>query len=365
MMEKVAWKLRRCASKTTKTAAMSRIVAAIGFSVVVGMTLPAIATVASAQQAAAQPRIRFGIQTAQEQVTWQQLLETWKEAEKAGYDSAWVFDHLMPITGGKDDSCLEAWTLLAALAAQTQTIRVGVLVTGNTYRNPALLAKMATTVDHISQGRLNLGLGAAWFEPEHRAFGFPFYTAGERAERLGEALEVITRMWSGDRPSFTGKYYSLHEAPVAPKPVQLPHPPIVVGGQGKKWIMPLVARYANGWNAPIGISPAGVKERVEIIRAECTRIGRSPCDIEVSVFLPLINISNLPLAGAATRLGARAVVSSKVAKNLLAGSAEDIVAQIQHFVDAGATHIIIYLRPPFDIELMRRFAAEVIPAFRK
>lgn len=318
-----------------------------------------------AQEAAApKPRVRFGIQTGQEQVTWPQLMATWQEAEKLGFDSAWVFDHLMPITGDKNEPCLEAWTLLGALAAHTQTIRIGALVTGNTYRNPALLAKMATTVDHISNGRLNLGIGAGWFEPEHRAYGFPFYSAQERADRLGEALEVISKLWSAEHPSFSGKYYTLTDAPFAPKPIQKPHPPIVIGGQGKKWIMPLVARWADGWNVPIGISPAGVKERREIIRNECERIGRTACDIEVSVFLPLISITNIPLAGPLTRLGARAVVASKVAKNLLAGSPDEIAGQIQQFVDAGATHVIVYLRPPFDRELMRRFATEVMPAFR-
>lgn len=315
-------------------------------------------------QLASKPDIKFGIQTAQEQVTWSQLVDTWKAAEQAGYDSAWVFDHLIPITGDRDDSCLEAWTLLGALATQTQRIRIGALVTGNTYRNPALLAKMATTVDHISNGRLNFGIGAGWFEPEHRAFGFPFGTARDRAERLDEALQVITQLWSQSHASYSGKHYSIHEAPFAPAPVQKPHPPIVVGGQGKKWIMPLVARYADGWNAPIGMSPAGIRERREILRAECERVGRTPCDIEISVFLPLVNISSIPLAGPVTRLGARAVVPSKIAKNILAGSAEEIAGHIQGFVDAGVTHVILYLRPPFDRELMQRFATEVIPLFR-
>lgn len=324
-----------------------------------------VASSAPAQpQAAGKPHIKFGIQTAQEQVTWPQLVDAWKAAEQAGYDSAWVFDHLMPITGDKDDSCLEAWTLLGALATQTQRMRIGALVTGNTYRNPALLAKMATTVDHISNGRLNFGIGAGWFEPEHRAFGFPFGTAKDRAERLDEALQVITQLWLQPNASFAGKHYSIHEAPFAPAPLQKPHPPIVVGGQGKKWIMPLVARYADGWNAPIGMTPSGIRERKEILRAECERIGRTPCDIEISVFLPLVNITSIPLAGPVTRLGARAVVPSKIAKNILAGSAEEIAGHIQGFVDAGVTHVILYLRPPFDRELMQRFATEVIPLFR-
>ena len=314
---------------------------------------------------AAPRRVQFGIQTGQEEVTWSDVLSAWKEAEALGFDSAWTFDHLMPIVGDKDAPCLESWTLLGALAAQTQRIRIGALVTGNTYRNPALLAKMAATVDQISNGRLNLGIGSAWFEAEHAAYGFPFYSAKERAERLGEALEVITKLWTVDHPSFAGRYYLLSNAPFAPAPVQKPHPPIIVGGKGKKWIMPLVARYADGWNVPIGVSPQGVKSRLDIIHQECQRLGRASCDIEVSVLLPLISITKIPLAGPMTRLAARARVPGKVARQLLAGSPDDIKAEIQQYVDAGVTQVILYLRPPFDHELMRRFATEIMPAFRQ
>ncbi len=315
--------------------------------------------------AVAAPRVQFGIQTGQEGVTYNDVLSAWKEAETLGFDSAWDFDHLMPIVGDKDGPCLESWTMLGALATQTQRIRIGVLVTGNSYRNPALLAKMATTVDQISNGRLDLGIGAAWFQAEHEAYGFPFYTAQERAERLGEALEVITDLWTKDHPSFAGRYYILSHAPFAPPPIQKPHPPIVIGGQGKKWIMPLVARYADGWNVPIGVSPEGVKRRLDIIHQECQRLGRTPCDIKVSVLLPLMSISKVPLAGPLTRLAARAKVPGKVARQLLAGSPDDIKAQIQQYVDVGVTQVILYLRPPFDHELMRRFATEVMPAFRQ
>ena len=316
--------------------------------------------------APAAPRrpIQFGIQTGQQDVSWPDLLATWKDAEALGYDSAWDFDHFMPITGDRNGPCFEGWTLLSALAAETHRIRIGALVTGNTYRNPALLAKMATTVDHISNGRLNLGIGAAWFEPDHQAYGFPFYTAQQRAERLGEALEVITRLWTTDHPSFTGNYYLLSNAPFAPAPIQKPHPPIIIGGKGKKWIMPLVAKYADGWNVPLGVSPEGVRSRIYEINQECKRIGRTPCDIEVSVFLPLISITNLPLAGPVTRLAARAVAPSKVARQVLAGSPKEISAQIQRYIDVGVTHVIVYLRPPFDRDLMRQFATEIIPTFR-
>jgi F420-dependent oxidoreductase-like protein len=329
------------------------------------LILASVAT-ASAQAPTAQPakHIKFGIQTGQQNVTYADVVAIWKQAEGLGFDSAWDFDHFIPIRGDRDAPCLENWTLLAALATQTSRIRIGTLVNGNTYRNPALLAKMATTVDQISGGRLELGLGAAWFEPEHEAYGFPFYSPKERADRLGEALQVISKLWNDDHPSFSGQYYSLKQAPFSPKNVQQPHPPIVVGGKGKKWIMPLVARYADAWNVPIGVTPKGIENRREIIRAECARIGRTPCDIEVQAFLVLYSITDVPFAGGAIRLGARMMEDKRVAQAILAGSPNEISERIQTYVDAGVTHIIMNIQPPYDPELLQRFAAEVMPKFR-
>jgi F420-dependent oxidoreductase-like protein len=322
------------------------------------------AAVAQEPTAAPAARIKFGIQTGQQDVTYQDVLAIWRVAEALGFDSAWDFDHLIPIRGDQDGPCLENWTLLSALATQTSRIRIGTLVNGNTYRNPALLAKMATTLDQISGGRFELGLGAAWFEPEHLAYGFPFYNPKERADRLAEALQVITSLWNNDHPSFSGQYYSLKHAPFSPKNVQQPHPPIVVGGKGKKWIMPLVARYADAWNVPIGVTPKGIQNRREIIRAECARIGRTPCDIEVQVFLVLYSVTDVPLAGGVVRLGARVIEDKRVAQSILVGSASQITEQIRTYVDAGATHIIMNIQPPYDPDLLRRFATEVMPNFR-
>ncbi|HEV7732953.1 MAG TPA: TIGR03560 family F420-dependent LLM class oxidoreductase [Candidatus Binatia bacterium] len=326
--------------------------------------LVALALLLATGRMAAADRITFGIHTPQENTSWQELVATWQQAEKLGYDEAWGYDHFAPLRGSKDGPVLEGWTMLAGLATQTQKIRIGLLVTGNTYRNPALLAKMATTVDHISNGRLNLGIGAGWEEYEHKAYGFQFGTAKERAQRLGEALEVITLLWKGGHPSYTGRYYTLFEAPMAPEPIQKPHPPIVIGGQGPKWIMPLVAKYADEWNVPIGLTPDDVRRRIAEMKAECTRIKRDPCVRKVSVFLPLVTITDIPLAGPATRLGARALVDERVAGSLLAGSAADIQGRLREFVDAGATGFIINVRAPFDHALLARFATEVVPAFR-
>jgi F420-dependent oxidoreductase-like protein len=309
------------------------------------------------------PSVRFGIQTPQN-ADWETMRTTWKEAERLGFSSAWLFDHFMPIFGDEDGPTLEGWTLLAALAVETKRMQIGLLVDGNTYRNPALVAKMTTTLDQISNGRVVLGIGAGWFEREHQAYGFHFGTARERAERLDEALAVITKLWTEDHPSYRGKYYSLDRAPYEPKNVQQPHPPIVIGGQGKQWIVPLVGKYAQGWNAVTGMSPDDIRERRKIIADACAAAKRPACPTDVSVLVPLLAITNIPLAGPAVRLGARVMVEERIAKSILAGSPEAVAENIQQYVDAGANEIILSIRPPFDVGLLEDFMKNVAPRIR-
>src|SRR5256712_6850165 len=163
---------------------------------------------------------------------------------------------------------------------------------------------MATTVDQVSHGRLVLGIGAGWFDRDHTAYGFAFGSPRERARKLAEALQVITKLWGEDHPSFAGKYYQLAKAPFAPPNVQKPHPPIVIGGQGKRWVVPLVGRYADGWNAVSGGMPHGIRERRATIEAECPRIRRGPSPTPVSVLLPPVAITPIPLARPALPLRA-------------------------------------------------------------
>ncbi|MDQ6709232.1 MAG: TIGR03560 family F420-dependent LLM class oxidoreductase [Candidatus Dormibacteraeota bacterium] len=193
--------------------------------------------------------MRFGLDVAQHQLSWSQLLERVQFAEEVGFDGAWVFDHFKPLYGDPAGPCLEGWTLLAALAARTSRIRLGTLVTGMTYRHPSVLATEAVTVDQISNGRLELGLGAAWNEPEHREFGIPFPGIKERAERLEEGIEVIRTLMTKDRASFKGRHYQLDAATYRPRPVQQLHPPIWIGASGEQLMLPVVARQADAWHA--------------------------------------------------------------------------------------------------------------------
>ncbi|MEX0754065.1 MAG: TIGR03560 family F420-dependent LLM class oxidoreductase [Actinomycetota bacterium] len=229
--------------------------------------------------------MRFGLDTAQHQLTWDELLGRVRLAEELGFDGAWVFDHFKPLYADPNGPCLEAWTLLAALAAATERIRLGPLVTGMTYRHPSILAAEALTVDHVSGGRLELAVGAAWFEQEHLKLGIPFPPTGERIERLGEGVQVLRQLLTEDEVSFDGRYYRLRGATLHPRPVQRPHPPIWIGGTGRRRMLPLVGRYADVWHG-FG-DPAELRELGSIVDAAAREAGRDPSEIVRSTDLSI------------------------------------------------------------------------------
>lgn len=229
--------------------------------------------------------MRIGLDVAQHQLAWPELVERVIFGEQAGFDGAWVFDHFTPLYGDRNGPCLEAWTLLAGLAARTSRIRLGVLVTGITYRHPSVLATEAITLDHISNGRLEIGLGAAWHQPEHEQLGIPFPPIKERAERLEEAVQVIRLLMTKDRARFAGRYYQLDDASYHPKPVQKPHPPIWIGAGGEQLMLPIVARQADAWHAFGSQETLAAKSRLLDQLAE--KAGRDPKKILRSASLSL------------------------------------------------------------------------------
>ncbi len=280
-------------------------------------------------------KLSFGIKTMPQYTTYDDILRVWREADAiSSYEHAWLFDHFFPI-GDMDPTgpCFEGWTLLAALAAQTERLRVGLMVTGNTYRHPAVLAKMGATVDIVSRGRLDFGIGAGWNELEHSAYGIPLYAPGERIGRLREACEVVKRMWTEEAPDFDGRYYQLKGARCEPKPVQKPYPPFVIGGGGEQKTLRVVAEYADIWNFSGGVDD--FRHKSAVLDQHCAAVGRDPASIVRSVQW-VTDLAHLDQARDALR----------------------------DFITAGATHLIIYLRAPFPEGIARRAADEIIEPLR-
>ena len=224
--------------------------------------------------------LRFGLKLSGQDTTIEALRAVWRIADESGFDHVWDFDHLASIgDGGPDRPIYEGWTLQAAMAEATKRVRIGCLVTGNTYRNPALLAKSAVTVDHLSGGRLEFGIGAAWAQIEHEMYGF----AGldHRVGMLSESLRIIRSLWTEERTNFEGRYYRFKDAIGNPKPIQKPHPPMWIGASGPSTLR-LVARHADVWNIS-GEAPDRVKELTSMLEEACGAVGRDPSEIRRSI----------------------------------------------------------------------------------
>lgn len=242
--------------------------------------------------------MRFAIKTSPQHTTWADMLAVWQAADRHPvFESAWTFDHFYPIFS--DDShgpCLEGWATLTALAQATERIRVGCLVTGTPYRHPAAFANLVATVDVISNGRVELGVGAGWNEEESSALGIDLAeTWTERFDRFEEVLEVLTRLFTGEPVSFDGRHHQLHEAVLNPVGVQRPHPPICIGGTGEKRTLPLVVRYAQHWNYP-GHDTEGFAAKRAVLLDACADAGRDPGEITMSMHVP-VNPDDLDALG--------------------------------------------------------------------
>lgn len=288
--------------------------------------------------------------------SWADLLALGQHAEKTGWDGLWFADHFMPNTAEAAGPTAECWTTLAAWAAAVPRVRIGSLVSGNTYRHPAVLANMAANIDNVSGGRLVLGLGAGWQENEHQKYGIPFYTLKERMDRLEEACQVVTKLLTGERATFEGKHYQLEDAPNEPLPVQSPLP-LLVGGGGEKRTMRIAAKYAQEWN--VWGSPEVLTQKGQVLERHCADIGRDPKEIKRSAQALLILTDDQAVVERA-RQGGRPVI---------AGNVEQVKETVAAYVDAGVDELII---PDFSLgremepkkAVMDRFINEVAPAFR-
>ncbi len=247
--------------------------------------------------------MRFGIKTAPQHTTWDDMLAVWRAADEIDlFESAWTFDHFYPIFSDDKGPCMEAWTTTTALAQATKRIRVGVMVTGNVYRHPAVLANMIASTDIISNGRLEFGFGAGWNQQECDAYGIALPPLKERFDRFDEALEVIHKLLTEEEADFDGTYYQLTAARNEPKPVQQPRPPFVIGGLGEKRTLRAVARWGDHWNFPGG----GVDvftSKLEVLAKHCADVGRDPSEITTSTHLRMTDPNDFgPLIDEATAL---------------------------------------------------------------
>jgi len=305
--------------------------------------------------------VRFGAAFWIQRTDWPSLRDAALTAERAGFDSVWLDDHLLADEGDWHDPKLEGWTALAALAPLTRTARLGLLVAANTFRNPGLTAKLATTLDHLSGGRAILGIGGGWFAREHEAFGFDFGAGfGERLDRLEEAVTLIERLLAGDRVSHEGRFYRLVDAVCAPRPIQA-RLPILIGGSGREKTLRTVARHADLWNAYA--SPERVEESLGILRERCAEIGRPFESIAKTVYMEVVVRDDEAEVGASwarveERHGIRGRVGSDGTPRLLnaGGPPEAIADYVRRFEAMGIDEVIWIFRNPFDLETMSRLA---------
>jgi F420-dependent oxidoreductase-like protein len=310
--------------------------------------------------------IAFGAQLWSQASDWPRFRDAALEAETSGWDSLWTWDHLMAIQGPWRQPIFEGWTTLAAWAAVTSRIRLGLMVGANTFRNPGLTAKLVTTLDHISDGRAILGIGGAWFEREHDALGIDFGSGfGERLDRLDEAVGLIRRLLDGELVDHDGPVYPMHQAELHPRPIQ-PRLPILVGGSGPKKTLRTVARYADAWNSSGTVET--VTGQLAVLAAHCADIGRDPASIERTISFPMVIRDRRPDAEAAYRalLAGNGVSADLIAGTTpiptLLGDPESIAAQLVPYHRLGFSSVIIRLPAPYDAETLAR-VGEIRTAF--
>ena len=297
--------------------------------------------------------MRFGLQLWSQQTDWPGFRDSALAAEEAGWDSVWTWDHLNAIFGPWEQPIFEGWSVLSALGPLTTRIRLGLMVGANTFRNPGLTAKLATTLDHVSGGRAVLGIGGAWFEREHDAFGIDFGTGfGDRLDRLDESVMLMRRLLDGERFSHDGRYYKLHDALCEPRPIQK-RLPILVGGSGPRKTLRTVARRADGWNTSGTVEE--VRSHLDILAEHCDDVGRDIATIEKSISFPII-VRDDPAAAASIYgvLLERNGIADMGSVPVLLGSPDEVADRLRPYVEMGFETIIVRMPAPYDRETIDR-----------
>jgi len=299
--------------------------------------------------------MKFGAQLWSQQTDWPAFRDAAISADEAGWDSVWTWDHLLAIFGPWEQPIFEGWSVLSALGPLTKRVRLGLMVGANTFRKPGLTAKLATTLDHVSSGRAILGIGGAWFEREHEAFGIPDWgPVGERLDRLDESVMLLRRLLDGERFSHTGRFYTLTDALCEPRPIQ-PHLPILVGGSGPRKTLRTTALRADAWNTSGTVDE--VRAKVEILERHCADVGRNPDEIERTISFPIVVRD--------TADDAQEAYTSSLERNgtdnmgdvpIILGSPELVAERLRPYVELGFRTVIVRLPSPYDPQTIERMS---------
>ena len=281
-------------------------------------------------------------------------------AEDLGFDSFWLMDHFHQIgmLGPPQEPMLEGWTTISALSGTTSKIRFGTLVTGVVYRHPSILAKMSSTLDVLSKGRLWMGIGAAWNEEEAKAYGIPFPPAKERLDRLEEAVQIVLKMWTEEKTTFEGKYYQIKDAYCYPKPVQKPHPPLMIGGAGEQRTLKIVAKYADGCN--LFGSPETIKRKLLVLRNHCNEVGTNYNSLLKTKLSHLIIDKNKETLEKRINQTLGQMPEEEKRERVIYGTPDNVREQIQAFEDSGIEYMIFNFQPNYESQDMELFSQEII-----
>ncbi len=308
------------------------------------------------------PRIEFGVMLRQQKIEFGDIRKTAELCDELGYHSVWFYDHILGM-GGLDLDIFESWTLMSALSTVTSNVRLGTMVLCNSFRPPSLLAKMASTLDVISGGRLEFAIGAGWSEPEYRAYGYDFPDAVTRIKQLAESVKIIRALWTEEKPSMDGEYYRINEAYCNPKPVQKPHPPVIIGGAGEKYLLRVVAELADEWNCPANHS-LSFESKMETLRGHCRAVGRNPGDIRISQqTVCVLAKDEAELAEKLPKAQMRYGFFGDVEKLGIVGTPEQCIRKIEENEKKGITKYTVFFSDIMNHATLKFFAREVLSAF--
>jgi len=302
---------------------------------------------------------RLDLPEAEQYAQFESIKRAVLEAERLNFHSLWFYDHFVTYPRVERSSCFEAWTLLSAFSTLTNKIRLGTLVTCNMYRNPALLAKMASVVDVISRGRLEMGIGAGWYEEDFTRYGYNLMKPWERIRALDEALRIMKDMWSKGESTLEGKYYRVINALNYPLPIQRPWPKLTIGGAGEKLMMRVVAKHADRWNSSGSVE--FMKERLQVLRDYCSALGRRFDEIEKSYWgLVSVRKNRDEAISRAKEMPTSSTWDNFLKRNAV-GRPEEVAEFLNSYVDDGIDEFFVYIEDSLNLETMRLFSDEVMP----